>query len=422
MMQGKCFFEYLSTNILRNSSVSFFPNGWTDQELGTKWLEKDFEPETAARNISGGYRLLILDGHNSHCTLHFCQFAEKHRIIILCLPSHTTHALQPCDVAVFSPLASLWKAEVNAASRKNTPIDKHNFLSHYHAARTQAFQPETIQAAFRKTVIYPFNPNAINPAVFEPSKNTTTQPAQPLPAQLPSILTPIPPEPSTSTIPQTNPAVDLPSPTITVSQPNTTTEATDVPSVTPNPLPTPQYHIELPPKLSMTASCADLLSQNNLLRDLLQQAGIQLEQSYAQMKLMDAENGRLREQLMAKSQKHHSKKIGSSHARHMTSAEQLNELALLNWKKKIAEVHSEVKEIFRKRYTSIVQYYKDLVLEQKEQEAEERQKARDLKKATALKEKEDKAAEKRRAGVEKQQEKQAEKLWKKEVAQLMGHL
>ena len=33
--------------------------------------------------------------------------------------------------------------------------------------------------------------------------------------------------------------------------------------------------------LSMTASRVDLLSQNNLLHNLLQQAGIQLEQSYA---------------------------------------------------------------------------------------------------------------------------------------------
>lgn len=86
------------------------PNGWTDQELGVLWMRKDFEPTTAQHNPDKLYRLLILDGHNSHCTYQFCKFAFDHNIIIICLPAHTTHALQPCDVGVFGPLASSWKA------------------------------------------------------------------------------------------------------------------------------------------------------------------------------------------------------------------------------------------------------------------------------------------------------------------------
>ena len=167
------------------------PKGWTDQELGSLWLEKDFEPKTAARNISGKHRLLILDGHNSHCTHKFLHFAHKHDILVLCLPSHTTHALQPCDVGVFGPLATAWKAEVAKASRQHTPITKQNFLVHYHNARLKAMKPSTIIAAFRKTGIWPINADAIDPILFKPSENTTTESAQPIPAQLPSILVPI---------------------------------------------------------------------------------------------------------------------------------------------------------------------------------------------------------------------------------------
>ena len=101
------------------NSISISPNGWTDQELGALWLQKDFAPTTAAKLIDPtDYRLLILDGHNSHCTFQFCSFAEKHRILILCLPSHTTHALQPCDVGVFGPLAKIWKTNVSKVSIK----------------------------------------------------------------------------------------------------------------------------------------------------------------------------------------------------------------------------------------------------------------------------------------------------------------
>jgi len=59
------------------NSISISPNGWTDQELGTLWLQKDFAPATAARlDDPGDYRLLILDGHNSHCTFPFVFFSE----------------------------------------------------------------------------------------------------------------------------------------------------------------------------------------------------------------------------------------------------------------------------------------------------------------------------------------------------------
>lgn len=91
-------------------SIAVSPNGWTDTELGFLWLVKDFGPASEARNKSQRRRLLILDGHNSHCSYKFVSWAEKHNIEIICLPAHTTHALQPCDVGVFSPLATKWKA------------------------------------------------------------------------------------------------------------------------------------------------------------------------------------------------------------------------------------------------------------------------------------------------------------------------
>jgi hypothetical protein len=58
-------------------SISISPNGWTDQELGALWMEKDFAPASAEfLDDPGDYRLLILDGHNSHCTYRFISFAQ----------------------------------------------------------------------------------------------------------------------------------------------------------------------------------------------------------------------------------------------------------------------------------------------------------------------------------------------------------
>jgi len=40
-------------------------NGWTDNELGIRWLEDCFSPETS-KNQKGEWRLLLWDGHSSY--------------------------------------------------------------------------------------------------------------------------------------------------------------------------------------------------------------------------------------------------------------------------------------------------------------------------------------------------------------------
>jgi hypothetical protein len=101
-------------------------------------------------------------------------FAEKHKIIVLCLPAHTTHHLQPCDVGVFGPLNSTWKAKASKASTEWIPIRKTNLLVYYSRAHEKAFTENTIQGAFCKTGIFPFNRNAIEADAFAPALNTTT--------------------------------------------------------------------------------------------------------------------------------------------------------------------------------------------------------------------------------------------------------
>ena len=45
--------------------------------------------------------LLIFDGHSSHITIDVIEYARSNGLHLLCLPSHTSHILQPLDVGVF---------------------------------------------------------------------------------------------------------------------------------------------------------------------------------------------------------------------------------------------------------------------------------------------------------------------------------
>ena len=83
--------------------------GWTNEELGLSWLERVFNKETKTR----GWRLLIVDGHSSHVNMRFIDYCDQHRIILVILPPHSTHRLQPLDVGIFSPLSKAYSAALN---------------------------------------------------------------------------------------------------------------------------------------------------------------------------------------------------------------------------------------------------------------------------------------------------------------------
>ncbi|KAF4456200.1 hypothetical protein F53441_1618 [Fusarium austroafricanum] len=65
------------------------PNGWTDHDTGLEWL-KHFDQQTRARQ-KGEYRMLVLDGHESHINAEFNEYCKANKIIPLCLPSHSSH-------------------------------------------------------------------------------------------------------------------------------------------------------------------------------------------------------------------------------------------------------------------------------------------------------------------------------------------
>ena len=58
-------------------------------------------------------RLLLVNGYSNHINMEFINWADKHRIIIMILPPHTTHRLQPLDVGMFQALSTAYSKQVD---------------------------------------------------------------------------------------------------------------------------------------------------------------------------------------------------------------------------------------------------------------------------------------------------------------------
>ena len=85
-------------------------NGWTNNETGLEWI-KHFDKHTAAR-AKGPYRMLVLDGHESHESAEFQEYCKTHNIITLGLPPHSSHLTQPLDVGCFSVLKRAYGRQI----------------------------------------------------------------------------------------------------------------------------------------------------------------------------------------------------------------------------------------------------------------------------------------------------------------------
>ncbi|RYP62975.1 hypothetical protein DL771_009502 [Monosporascus sp. 5C6A] len=62
-------------------------NGWTNTEIGLKWLREVFISNTKPEDPDE-WRLLVIDGHNSHTTEEFMWMCLQNKIYIIFLPSH----------------------------------------------------------------------------------------------------------------------------------------------------------------------------------------------------------------------------------------------------------------------------------------------------------------------------------------------
>lgn len=129
-----------------------------------KWLTEHFIPLKPHGKV-----LLILDGHSSHSTApNMLQAAADNDIILLCLPSHTTSALQPLDRSVFGPLKTYFNQETNQFMRlnPNKKISRYNAGKLIRNAWIRAATPANALAGFRGSGIYPVDRNALPDTTF----------------------------------------------------------------------------------------------------------------------------------------------------------------------------------------------------------------------------------------------------------------
>lgn len=160
-------------------------SSYISTDIFFKWLKDHFVPRKPQ-----GKTLLILDGHASHVNCYdLLEFAHQHDIIILCLPSHTTQALQPLDRSFFKPLKHYFKEEAKTwilhhPGRTISRIQAGDLIG---KAWKKAASVNTAINGFQQTGIFPLNQDRIPDHFFSISDEMNSSSTTSLNLSQPSV-------------------------------------------------------------------------------------------------------------------------------------------------------------------------------------------------------------------------------------------
>lgn len=150
---------------------SAHPSGWSNKTIFMQYLHHFVKHVNCSLNNKV---LLILDNHESHITIEAINFAKENGIVMLTLPPHTSHKLQPLDRSVFGPYKTYYNTACADWMRchPGKPISIYDVAEISGIAYPLAFTPINIQSGFRVSGIWPFNENIFQEHEFMGSSVT----------------------------------------------------------------------------------------------------------------------------------------------------------------------------------------------------------------------------------------------------------
>ena len=114
---------------------------------------------------------MILDNHDLHLSIEVLDYAKDNGIVMLTIPPHCSHKVQPLDCTVFGPFKRYYSTAVKSwmVDNPGKPMTIYNIPQIVAQAFPKAMTMENITAGFRATGIFPYNPSVHRATDFIPS-------------------------------------------------------------------------------------------------------------------------------------------------------------------------------------------------------------------------------------------------------------
>lgn len=153
------------------------PSGWMTKEKFCEVM-RHFVEKTSASKANPA--LLILDNAEIHFSIECIDIAKENGVIMLTLPPHSSHKLQPLDKAVFSSFKRFYSEALNnkMMSSPGHPLTIYEVAECVGYAFDRSFTAKNIRSGFSATGIFPFDRNIFSEEDFMPAQVTALATAE----------------------------------------------------------------------------------------------------------------------------------------------------------------------------------------------------------------------------------------------------
>lgn len=146
-------------------------SGWVNEGEFVKYLHHVGNQTNCSKDRP---ILLIMDNHESHCSLKAIDTAKDLGIVLLTIPPHTSHRMQPLDVAVYGPFKLAYCRAMDSYMRSNPgkTLTIYEIPEFVKSAQMTAITQRNVTAGFAKTGIYPLSRDTFDEDDFAPATVT----------------------------------------------------------------------------------------------------------------------------------------------------------------------------------------------------------------------------------------------------------
>lgn len=152
-------------------------SGWMTSETFFEYMTNIFYPWLIQNNVVFPV-IIYFDGHSSHMTVPLVSFCRERNIELIALYPHSTHIIQPLDIAFFHPFKEAWKVNLTQWFDKNNikKLSKEHFAPVLEITlNSMKEEKHIIKNGFKSAGLWPFNPDIVNYNVLKKKKKKVSE-------------------------------------------------------------------------------------------------------------------------------------------------------------------------------------------------------------------------------------------------------
>ncbi|KAL5016585.1 hypothetical protein ScPMuIL_006174 [Solemya velum] len=166
---GKRKHPYMMKGATPGAACTISQDGLSNTTVLKDYLEDHFLEYVPARKEQ--QILLILSGQMIDTSPYLLHWAKSHNIIMLIIPAHCSHFLQPLEVECYLPLWKRFESESHKMLRESPlAVIQETICQIACRSYNESMCPSNLHNGFSKTGIYPYNPAAIKSEFLLPTE------------------------------------------------------------------------------------------------------------------------------------------------------------------------------------------------------------------------------------------------------------